>query len=245
MSDVRNRKFHGIRQNDHLKREKGIVLLLMFSLLILYSSFLTGTASAAQHGIAETLKNHIMENYPWPEIEISNIVLNADAPDAKPERILVEKGLPNRTVFLIDYGKGKKITATAQVKAFDRVVMSRRAFRKGYQLQEEDVYTTLMDITRIPKDALRNSDQVGGSALSRSVIANMPIVMAMLGEAQQVVKRGQRVTLIIDTQGMNITAKGELKENSAIGNYVKVLTLDSKRTVSGRLLNENTVKVEF
>ncbi|NTU41862.1 MAG: flagellar basal body P-ring formation protein FlgA [Nitrospirales bacterium] len=219
---------------------RGILLLLFF--LVLHVSLLTGIAVAMP--MEELLKQYLKDNYPWPDVEITGLVVVGEPGDRNPSKILVERGLPNRTVFAVEYGNGKRISATAMVKAFDWVVMTRRAYRKGYLLQKEDVYRTLMDITRIPKDAVSDTDQVIGSALTRSVIANMPVVGGMTGGAQQV-KRGQRVTIIAESGSISMVAKGELKENASVGDEVRVLNVDSKKIVGGRLITADTVRVEF
>jgi flagella basal body P-ring formation protein FlgA len=194
--------------------------------------------------IEDALKAHIRTNYPWAGVEISELVFRTDPPDSLPERIFVERGLPNRTVFILEYGNGTRITATANVKIFDRVIMTRRAFKKGHILHEEDVYETLMDVVRIPKDAVRPGAAVVGVALTRSVLPNMPVVSGMV-RVSQAVKKGTRVIITAEAPGFFMSARGELKENSFVGNDVKVLNLDSKRIVTGVLSGENTVKVVF
>ncbi len=211
-------------------------------LITLHLSLITAVSAALP--IDEVLKAFVKETYPWAEVDITDVALSSEPSAGQPERILVQKGLPNKTVFLLEYKDGKRITATAQVKAFDWAVMTRRALRKGYVLQKEDVYTILMEIGRIPKDAVRVSDQLVGATLSRPVIANAPLVAGMVQESQQV-KRGQRVMIVAESDSFSIMAKGELKETGYVGTDVKVLNLDSKKIVVGRLVSENTVKVVF
>jgi flagella basal body P-ring formation protein FlgA len=218
------------------------IVLLMFLLITVPCLLFMGVASATP--MEDMLKQHLKENYPWADVEIRDIVLSGEPSSQMPEKIFIERGLQNRTVFALYYDKGRKITATATVKAFDRIVMTTRAFRKGYVLQQEDVYATLMDISRIPKDAVKTTDEVIGTALTRSVIANRPIVTGMVSGTQHV-KKGQRVTIVAESPNFSIVVKGELKETAYVGSDVKVLNIDSKKVISGRLINESTVKVVF
>lgn len=194
--------------------------------------------------IDDVLRAFVKDNYPWAEVDIADVVLSGEPSAGQPERILVQKGLPSKTVFVLEYQDGKRITATAHVKAFDWAVMTRRALKKGYLLQDEDVYTALMEISRIPKDAVRVSDRLAGTALTRSVAANAPLAAGMVQESRQV-KRGQRVMIIAASEAFSIMAKGELREAGYVGSDVKVVNLDSKKIIVGRLINENTVKVVF
>lgn len=214
----------------------------MLLLITLYSSLITAVSASQQ--IDDVLRAFVKENYPWAEVDISDVMLSGKEPADRPEKILVQKGLPNKTVFILEYKDGTRITAAANVKAYDWAVMTRRALKKGYLLQKEDIYTVLMEISRIPKDAVRVSVQLAGTALGRSVPANAPLVAGMVQESQ-LVKRGQRVIIVAESQTFSIMAKGELKEAGHVGSDVRVVNLDSKKIIVGRLVNENTVKVVF
>jgi len=72
----------------------------------------------------------------------------------------------------------------------------------------------------------------------------MPIVDSMVSD-KTLVKRGQRVVLVVESPDFNITAVGEIKENAYVGSYVKAMNLTSKKVITGLLIDENTVEVEF
>jgi flagella basal body P-ring formation protein FlgA len=205
---------------------------------------MSASAKELPLGPEAVLKAHVKETYPWAEIEIDDLLLSNKLPDEQPLKIATEKGPPGKTVFTMEFKNGKKIIATANIKAFDWVVMSIRGFRKGYYLQKNDVFAKLMDVTRIPKGAIRNTEQVIGKPLTRSIVANAPVVDTMVSDTA-VVKRGHKVTLVIESPSFIITTLGEIKENSSVGSHVKVLNLASKKIISGTLTDENTVKVEF
>lgn len=200
--------------------------------------------SSATASVEDRLKEFLKENYPWTDIEVRELTLNAEPPDQDPWKIMVERGLPGKTVFSLEFGNGKRITATADVRVFDTVVLGRRAFRKGYVMGKDDLYVTLMEVGRIPKGAVRDPESVINRPLARSIIANAPIVDTMIGSRQQV-RRGQRVLLVAGAEGFNITTLGEMRESASVGNYVKVVNTASKKTVTGLLIDENTVRVEF
>ena len=220
------------------------------SLLILCIFLIAGTclsplsATAGDLNVQEILKSYIEEHYPWPEVEINDITVSSEVPGRYPSKIIIERGLPGRTVFTLEFDDLAKITVTANIKAFDSIVVSARAFRKGRTLQDDDVYSMLMDVRRIPAGAVKNARQVVGKPLTRTIIANMPIVSGMLSETP-LVKKGTRVTLLVQARGFTITTTGETRENSSVGKYVKAVNTASKKTVTGILIDENTVRVEL
>ncbi len=222
---------------------KGTGLLCLMALGWLLISGAAG-ASALPWNPNDVLSDYLKEHYPWAEVEIKNLVFPGKVPPEGPVRIIVEKGPPGKTVFSMEFGNGQKITATAEVKAYEWVVMTARAFRKGYRIREGDVYLKLTDATRIPSGAFKSADLVIDKLLTRSVTVNTPLLSEMISEMPHV-KRGQRVTLVIDAPNFRMAAPGELKEGNYVGSYVKAVNLASKKTVIGQLIDENTVRVEF
>lgn len=216
-----------------------------FLLLIAACCLLSAAPSmAASKDITDILKTYIKANYPWTEVNVSAVAAPADLPDMLPEKIMVLRGLPGRAVFQFEYRDNRKRTVTADVKVFDRVVMSRRSLNKGYQLREDDIYTTLMDIRSIPKGAVRDGDSITGRELTRPIPANTPLVDKLVSETPML-RKGHRVMLKIEAPGLNISTIGEMKESSYVGNYVKVVNIASKKIITGLLIDENTVKVVF
>lgn len=209
-------------------------------ILVLLSSL----ALAGLSGPAELLRQYLKDNYPWEEIELKDLRLSGEYPGTAPEVIVVEKAPPGRTVFRLRFEDGSTMKATARVSAFDRVVKTRRPFRKGHNLGRADVYETLMDVRRIPRGALKSFRSVVGKKLTRSVIANMPVVDRMVSDSA-VVKRGQKVVLVLRSEGFKIEVTGEMKSNSRVGSYVKAVNPVSKKVITGLLVDESTVEVEF
>lgn len=234
-------------KNEKRSRGEGQGARGFLSLLAaaIYCLLFTVIAAQASQDIEGMLRAHLRNHYPWADIEIDSLQMSAQILDEEaPEKIIVEKGLPGRTVFSLEFGNGKKITAIANVRAYDRVVVSRRPLRKGYSVKADDVYTTLMDIRQIPGGALKDIEEVAGRQLNRSIAANIPVTDNMADE-KNLLKKGQIIALLVEAPGLLITAKGEMKEDGHIGSYVKAVNLASKKIVTGVLLDEHTVKVEF
>jgi flagella basal body P-ring formation protein FlgA len=223
-------------------RMEYLFILSFFFLVILIPYATDATDVSKVFGTA--LRNYLKENYPWAETEVHELIVNEDLPEEVPERIKVKKGPPGRTIFVLEYKDGRSITATAIVRAFDWVVMTRRAYEKGYSLQREDLFMTLMDVSHLPRGAMQEIDHAIGKSLTRSTLPHMPLIDSMIRESVSV-KRGKRVTLVAESPGFTITALGELKENSEVGSTVKAMNLNSRKTVMGILVDESTIKVDF
>lgn len=213
-------------------------------LLIAVCPFCQALSDAEAVDLGPILRAHLMQRYPWPDIEMADLAISGKTYGGLPENIRIEKGPPGRTVFLLEFGNGERITATADVKAFDRIVLSRRPLRKGHHIDGDDIYESLMDIGRIPKGAVKDPGEIRGKTLARSVVANCPIVDVMVNDAP-VVKKGSRVVLTFESDGFIAKTAGELRESSSVGSHVKAVNITSKKTVTGTLMDEKTVRVDY
>lgn len=201
-------------------------------------------AFAAGREPAERLKAYVLEHRPWTDVEVRNLSMSAEPPEEAPRRIAVVRGLPGRTVFAMEYGNGAMVTATAEVAAYEEVVVSARPLRKGKPVSEDDVCLARMEIGRVPAGAFRDVESVVGRTLNRSVGTNLPIVDRHV-EASALVKRGRKVTLLVEAEGMRIAAAGETRENAYVNAAVSAVNTASKRKVTGILIDENTVRIGY
>ncbi len=216
------------------------LLLLLLSCI----NLLPSVSIASSWKLEEALKEYVKNVYPWPEIMISDIVVKGDIPDMKPSKIIVQRGLPGKTIFLLEFNSSETLSVSANVKAFDNVISVKRAFKKGYILQKDDIYTVLMDVQRIPAGALKEIKSILGKSLNRSILPNTPVTAQMLTDSCTV-RKGKKVVLLVEGENFRISTTGEVKESGSVGDYVKALNISSKKVITGLLVDENTLKVEL
>jgi flagella basal body P-ring formation protein FlgA len=216
---------------------------LLLSALAL-AAVVPAAAFAAGPSAAEVLRSHVLENRPWADVELRNLSLDTEPPAGLPRRIVVRKGLPGRTVFAMEYGNGTVVTATADVAAFEEIVVTARPLWKDRPLTEDDVCLSRKEVGKIPPGAIRDPKAVAGKTLTRSVGANLPLLSRYLA-GSPLVKRGRKVMLVVESGGMRIATQGETRENAYVDDVVRAVNLASMRTVTGVLVDENTVRVDF
>ncbi len=205
---------------------------------------LMNLTALASDRIEYTIRTFLKENYPWPEIEIKDLSVNANPPASEIKQLYIDRMPPGRVAFTLHYSSGERLIVTANIKAFDWVVMSRRAQSKGYELKEEDLYRARMDVTKIPRGAIKEINEATGKRLRHSIIANSPLTANLL-LGGEVIKKGSRVSIVVESPSFVIRAMGELKENGYIGSAVRAINLSSRKTVTGILIDKDTLKVNF
>lgn len=220
-------------------------IVLISAVCILTSVFFCLSYSkAATWNPEDELRAYLSDNYPWEEIEVSNVQAPDKLNDERPVSIRVEKGPLGRAVFSFIFSNNEKILVQADVRAYGRVIMSRRPFQKRHVIEEEDIYLSKMEIGKMHRNLLKDPEKILGKSLKRSINANMPIVEDMV-EMFQLVERGKRVVLLLSYEGMIIRADGQTKEKGYVGMPIRAINTSSKKPVSGVLIDENTVKVEL
>ena len=101
-----------------------------------------------------------------------------------------------------------------------------------------------MDLARVPNNAVLNPEQVMGRRTNRNLAANS-ILRSQHVELPPIVRRGDMVQVIAESSILKVAVKGIVKQDGAAGERVKVINMRSKKAVYARVLDGQTVKVDF
>ena len=135
------------------------------------------------------------------------------------------------------------VPVTARTDARAPVVVTKQAVARGAVLGPADVALEERDAHDVPSDALTAPEQAIGMAAKVALAAAAPLPRTAL-VAPVVVKKGDLVTLVIDTPAMRLTAAGEALEPGAAGSSIKVVNRASKQEVAGKVVEHGLVLVE-
>jgi flagella basal body P-ring formation protein FlgA len=205
---------------------------------------LAATSSAWAWEAKEVIKKYLKEHYPWPEFEISEVFTAEELPRELPQKINLVSGPLGRAVFSLGFRSGEKVMVQVQISAFDYVVATRRPIKQGQVIEKEDIYMSLIDVRRVPKESLTRLESGVGKMALRNLEINMPITEHYLGNVP-IIKKGQRVTLIFSAPGLKITTQGEAREDGHTGRQMRVVNLYSNKDVRGVPLDDSRVMVVF
>ncbi len=101
-----------------------------------------------------------------------------------------------------------------------------------------------MDLADLPSDVITDPEAVLGKRTRRAIGAKT-VLRPNLVELPPLVKRGDVVMIIAETQGFRITTMGQVKKKGALGDRIPVINFDSKKVLYARVIDSNTVKVDF
>jgi len=150
-------------------------------------------------------------------------------------------------VSLILWAEGQKVRevrAQARLEVFAEVVVAKNSLRRHQIVEEKDVHLVNRNITQQAGDVVTDLGEVLGKRVNLSVNTQEVLRKSMV-EVPPLVKKGDRVTLVVENTHFKITSMGEVKEEGRAGDRIKVTNISSKREVYGRVLDGHTVLVEF
>ncbi|RPJ41847.1 MAG: flagellar basal body P-ring formation protein FlgA [Deltaproteobacteria bacterium] len=151
------------------------------------------------------------------------------------------------TVTLSLFQEGRlvqKLRVRVRVEIQGFVVAARTGLRRHQEIGENDVHLIKKNLSLLPPDVVTDLKNAVGKRLTLSVNGQEALRSSMV-ETPPLVKKGDRVILVIDHSYFKITTFGEVKEDGRRGEWIKLVNISSKKEVHGRVVDAHTVQVEF
>lgn len=139
-------------------------------------------------------------------------------------------------------GETKEVTVQARVEEFKRMPVAARSIPRGEVIEPQDVVMARLNVAALPRDVSEDSTKIIGLQVSEDIPPG-EVFRARSLDIPIIVKTGQRVTIMVRSRLLEVTAAGEALEDGAQGQIIKVRNLDSKRTVVGTVIDSGLVEV--
>jgi flagella basal body P-ring formation protein FlgA len=130
----------------------------------------------------------------------------------------------------------------AQVEAIKDVAVASRFLRRNQLLEEADVAMASVRLVRPDSRFVSNPDLAVGQRVTRSVPARVPLTEEALGKPFAI-RQGARITILYAHGPLKVGAVGIAKEDGVAGMFIRVSNLDSKKELSARVVDGDTVQV--
>jgi len=201
------------------------------------------------------VRRYIRSNAPWPESryrievmrrhrpisvlpgEVSAHVLNADG-----------RELAGRHTYQVEYRQADKKVAqgsfSVEVHVTAKVFLAAHRVHRGAVLAETDLVEREMDLASVRGKAIIDRGQLIGARCRRTLNEGDVFTNGSV-EPVPVVHRGDAVMVIAQREGLRVTAFGVARENGSEGDVIKVLNVQSNKTIHARVIDQNTVQVFF
>jgi flagella basal body P-ring formation protein FlgA len=161
-----------------------------------------------------------------------------------PEKAIQGGNVSGMMVFFTNGQEIRKIRFSACVDIYADVIVPRHFLKKHQEIQADDIQIANKNIAVLPQDVIMEEKEVLGKRTTLS-INNQEVLRLSMLETPPLVNKGDRVILLIENDQFKITALGEVREVGRKGDRIKLVNLSSKKEVYGRVLDANTVQVDF
>lgn len=152
--------------------------------------------------------------------------------------------LPVNIFFSVDGAAVKRVMATVQVVLMKDVPVTRHPIARYQFIQPEDLMLQTMDVADLPANTVLAFEEIEGQRARRN-IGPQTVLRTDQFEMPPAVNRGDRVLILAESSGLRITTVGEIQNPAKVGDRVRVVNLDSNKTLWARVVDARTVQVEF
>ena len=236
-------------------------IFFIFLISFYLSSSLGNWASAKENQILTTNEiekkamDHLVKALPWDEKSLEVMVYyqgkDIILPVGKKELIYKIMGsskragrIPMILEIRINDKFQKRIHLNTKVLVSQKVIKTIRAVKRGKILSNDEIRVEKIQTERPSKNAITNIEY----ALGYEAVRRMPIgeiLIPIFIKKPALGNRGDKVLITAKKGAMTITTPGILKEDGYEDAMVRVLNMESKKIIYGRLIDSNTVKVTF
>src|SRR5262249_12438057 len=155
--------------------------------------------------------------------------------DARPGRFSI-------VVLLPTGAPAAQLPVSGMVTATAEVPVLRDMVGRGQVIGQDLVDYSIVAANRLTGDLVLDPADLVGKAARRTLHPGRPLRTADL-MAPIVVPKNKMVTMIYASGSMHLTARGRSLGDGGAGDMVKVLNIDSKRTVDAVIVDNDTVNV--
>ena len=152
--------------------------------------------------------------------------------------------LPVTIVFKVDGRVERRVPALVGLEVLQNVVVSRRPIPRLKIITPDDVMLRQMNVVGRGDSIIRSIDAVVGKRARRAISMNVELYAGLV-EWPPVVNKGDRVMIVAESGNLRITALGEVRSTGKVGQQVRVLNMDSQKTIMAQVVDGRTVRVTF
>ena len=144
-------------------------------------------------------------------------------------------------IFRIDDTVVKNMSVRGAVEAMAQIVVCTSSLKRGEILRPQDLSTALMDISGIDSPGFAPDDFIG-KKLQRSLRAGSPVIESIV-EALPIVRRGERVKIVVNSGPLHLSATGLAGSDGALDEMIQVRNTNSNKMVYCRVAAPGLVEV--
>jgi flagella basal body P-ring formation protein FlgA len=138
----------------------------------------------------------------------------------------------------------RRLVLSGWIDRFEEVVCTAGPLERGTILTEADLRLERRNVSKLPADVMTSLEFLVGKRLKRAAKAGT-VLLAHRVEVPPLINKGDRVTIVAESDSLLITAVGVAKEKGSAGEQILVKNLLNNKEIAASVVDSGTVKVHF
>ena len=130
------------------------------------------------------------------------------------------------------------------VTIYKDIVVTAKSLSRGTILSPSDLKRVRHDVSKLPDGYIEDENAGIGMELKRRLSGGEALTTGMIRKPK-IVKRGQQVSIVAGTGGMEVRMSGKALAHGAAGDRIRVLNLKSKRKIEGTVTPSGDIRVDI
>jgi flagellar basal body P-ring formation protein FlgA len=147
-----------------------------------------------------------------------------------------------KVYFFKDNGIFQTANLNLQINLFQKVLVARESIKQGQDLTPELFDVARREVTSLADPPIVSPRELDGKSATRAMAAGKTLTQSFM-QKQEIVKRGDMVSIEYVSGSIKITASGEAKESGCQGETIKVKNMSSSKIISAVVQDDKTVKI--
>lgn len=144
-------------------------------------------------------------------------------------------------IFRVDNRVAKNMSVRGKIEALAPVVIATERLAKGSILTPSNLTLAIKDLNEVVSPGL-DINNFSGKKLKRNIKAGTPVTHTMI-TSLPVVKRGERVKIVISSGPMHLSASGIARTDGGRNQMIRVQNINSKKIIHCRVTAPGLVEV--
>lgn len=137
-----------------------------------------------------------------------------------------------------------KIHVAAHIDGLVNALVARHPIPRGSEIQNENIEFVLRRYSQLRYGYYSSANLLSNMEAKRNIKAGQVLTPGLI-KAQKMVLRGQHITIVARSGGLNLRVKGKALMDGQKGQTIKVKNLSSKKLIYARVVSVGVVRVNF
>lgn len=129
-----------------------------------------------------------------------------------------------------------------QINLYRQVLVAQTTIKKDESLVADQFAFSRRDVTTLTDPPILSTGELTGTRAVRPISQGKMLTQSLIAK-EDLIKRGDRVTIEYSSGSFKVTAAGEATQPGSRGDLIRVKNISSNKIVSAEVQNEQSVKV--